>query len=143
MKLRLGTLFMVCVLSAQATELSSKNILEVAAHSDAIVVIDLTPTMVRIFSVWKPDDNVSQKVPIKNGINHFLLDHPVFNPPKDEQLILLFLRYPDKRPTDPIFSSSDCIYAPIRGRLLLVKDDMLYLPEIRSAINRTLQKHKY
>lgn len=143
MKLLLTALFAACGLSAYATELSSKNILDIAAHSDAIVVIDLTPAKVRIFSVWKPDDNVSEKTPIKNGINHFLLDHPAFNPPKDEQLVLLFLRYPGQRQVDPLFASADYFYAPIRQKSLMLKDDMLYLPEFRSAINRLIQKHKY
>jgi|GEM_PF-6289154 len=143
MKLLLTVLFATYGMSAYATELSSKNILNVAAHSDAIVVIDLTPAKVRIFSVWKPDDNVSEKTRIKNGINHFLLDHPEFNPPKDEELVLLFLRYPDNGQVDPLFSSADYFYAPIRANRLIVKDGMLYLVEVRNAINRLIQKHKY
>lgn len=143
MKLLLAMLFLACGSFAYATELSSKNILDIAVHSDAIVVIDLTPSMVRIYSVWKPDNNVSQAVPIKNGINHFLVDHPAFNPPKEEQLVLLLLRYAGKRQPDPLFASADYFYAPIRQKSLMLKDDMLYMPELKSAINRLIQKHKY
>jgi len=73
------------------------ELIDAAKDADSIVCIRIYAQpnpRVDVISVWKPNDNISEEVSIRQSVNTFILQHPSLNPPKYDCAFLLISKFP-------------------------------------------------